>query len=129
MIFLTVVLAAAAAALMLPTISDIMSLIRPARRRRRPRNGSDLPRLLFLVPAHNEELLIESCVRSLVGLRYPAEQIDLCVIADNCTDATAQRARAAGARCLERNDPARPGKPRAIAWALTKVSLDQFDAV
>src|SRR3954469_23563848 len=118
MIFLTLALGAAAAALMLPTLSDIASLVRPGRRPPRPINESPLPRLLFLVPAHDEELLIASCVRSLLGLRYPAERIEIVVIADNCTDGTAQRARAAGARCLERNDPARPGKPRAIAWAL-----------
>jgi cellulose synthase/poly-beta-1,6-N-acetylglucosamine synthase-like glycosyltransferase len=129
MIFMSAALATAAVAMMLSTISDILSLLRPARTRRGPSHGSALPRLLFLVPAHNEELLIGSCIRSLLRLRYPPERIDVCVIADNCTDATAQRARAAGGRCLERNDLARPGKPRAIAWALTQVSLDQADAV
>jgi cellulose synthase/poly-beta-1,6-N-acetylglucosamine synthase-like glycosyltransferase len=92
-------------------------------------NGSNLPRLLVLVPAHNEELLIGSCVRSLLAIRYPADRIEVCVLADNCSDATAERARAAGARCLERHDPARPGKPRAIAWGLTEVGLDRCDAV
>jgi 1,2-diacylglycerol 3-beta-glucosyltransferase len=129
MIFITAVFAAAAVGMMLSTISDIVSLLRPVRTRRAPSNGSALPRLLFLVPAHNEELLIGSCVRSLLGLRYPPERIAVCVIADNCSDATAQRARAAGGRCLERADLARPGKPRALAWALTRVSLDQSDAV
>src|SRR3954452_24739057 len=129
MIFMTAVLAAAAVAMVLSTISDIVSLLRPVRTRRAPSNGSALPRLLFLVPAHNEELLIGSCVRSLLGLRYPPERIAVCVIADNCSDATAQRARAAGGRCLERADLARPGKPRALAWALTQASLDQADAV
>lgn len=129
MIFLTAVVAATAVVLMLPTISDVISLVRQARSPRGPANRSSLPRLRFLVPAHNEELLIASCVRSLLGLRYPAGRIDVCVVADNCTDATADRARAAGARCLERNDPARPGKPRAIAWALRQVQLDGCDAV
>jgi cellulose synthase/poly-beta-1,6-N-acetylglucosamine synthase-like glycosyltransferase len=129
MIILTVAVAAAAAVLMLPTISDVVSLVRPARPRRGMTNQSNVPRLLFLVPAHDEELLIGSCVRSLLGMHYPANRIDVCVIADNCTDATAERARAAGARCLERHDLQHPGKPRAIAWALTQVRVDEHDAV
>jgi cellulose synthase/poly-beta-1,6-N-acetylglucosamine synthase-like glycosyltransferase len=51
------------------------------------------------------------------------------VIADNCSDRTAERAAANGAVCLERHDTAQPGKPRAIAWALTQVALDRHDAV
>jgi cellulose synthase/poly-beta-1,6-N-acetylglucosamine synthase-like glycosyltransferase len=85
--------------------------------------------LLFLVPAHNEEQLIESCVRSLRTVRYPADRSTVVVIADNCTDRTAARARANGASCLERDDPAFPGKPRAIAWGLTQLAIDAHDAV
>jgi hypothetical protein len=73
--------------------------------------------------------MIESCVRSLSGLRYPAGRFMVVVVADNCTDRTAVLARAAGAECLERDDRTLPGKPRAIAWALTQLQVDAFDAV
>src|SRR5439155_26320682 len=90
----------------------------------------ETPRLLFLVPAHNEQLLIESCVRSILRIRYPTTHYGVVVVADNCTDRTAALARAAGARCLERNDPARPGKPQAIAWALQQPAfMNNYDAV
>src|SRR5258705_10939611 len=62
-------------------------------------------------------------------LRYPAEHRRAVVIADNCTDRTAELARAAGAQCLERHDRQLPGKPRAIAWALSQLPVNEFDTV
>jgi cellulose synthase/poly-beta-1,6-N-acetylglucosamine synthase-like glycosyltransferase len=130
MAVLTVMIAAVAAVLMLPAVSDVLCLVRSLGGRRRLRaEPATLPRLLFLVPAHNEEQLITDCVRSLRALRYPADRSAVVVIADNCSDRTVERAAANGAVCLERHDPARPGKPRAIAWALTQVPLNRYDAV
>ena len=124
-----IVLAGAAAILLLPAISDLLCLLRSFRRRDGRTNPAPSPRLLFLVPAHNEEQLIGACVRSLLAQRYPADHFDVFVIADNCTDDTAGRARAAGASCLERADPVLPGKPRAIAWALAQVAPSDWDAM
>ncbi len=131
MMVISLLIGLVAVALLLPTASDLLSLARIAtgRRRRAITPAEELPRLLFLVPAHNEELLIESCVRSLVGMRYPATCYSVVVIADNCTDRTSPLARAAGARCLERHDQALPGKPRAIAWALERLPRGEYDAV
>ncbi len=125
--------AGTAAVLLLPTVSDLLSLARAAVRRRvvRPPPASDSvpPRLLFLVPAHDEELLIRSCVESLRRLRYPAHRFTIVVIADNCRDRTAALVAAAGARCLERHDPQAAGKPRAIVWALTQLPVAEYDAL
>jgi cellulose synthase/poly-beta-1,6-N-acetylglucosamine synthase-like glycosyltransferase len=131
-IVLSLLLGLAAAVLLLPTTSDLISLGRVllGHAGRRPRLSSvGHPRLLFLVPAHNEQLLIEACVRSLTGLRYPPARYSVVVIADNCADRTAALARTAGARCLERHDAAHPGKPRAIAWALEQLPVREYDAV
>jgi 1,2-diacylglycerol 3-beta-glucosyltransferase len=131
-IALSLLLGLAAVVLLLPTVSDLISLGRVllGYAARRPRaSPAGQPRLLFLVPAHDEELLIEACVRSLVGLRYPPARFSVVVIADNCADRTAALARTAGARCLERHDAAHPGKPRAIAWALEQVPVGEYDAV
>ena len=127
MTIVTIMAAVMAAVLMLPAVSDSLCIVRSLGRRRTRRGSTELPRLLFLVPAHDEEPLIESCVRSLRTLRYPADRSTVVVIADNCADRTAARARAAGALCLERHDPDFPGKPRAIAWALTRVALESHD--
>lgn len=71
-------------------------------------------RYAFMIAAHNEELVIGQLVRSIKEQDYPAELIDVYVVADACTDATADAARAAGAYVYERNDLARKGK----SWAL-----------
>lgn len=131
MVVLSLILGLVAAGLLLPTVSDLHSLVRAAFRRR-PRSvplPTPLPRILFLVPAHDEELLVESCLGSLARLDYPQERYDVTLIADNCTDDTATLARAFGVRCLERHDPAHPGKPRAIAWALARLPTHAYDGV
>lgn len=78
-------------------------------------------RLAVLVPAHDEEQLIGSTVASLVGQDYPAGRLAVHVVADNCTDRTAELAAAAGAEVHERTDPARPGKGPALEWLLDRL--------
>ena len=131
MVILTIIVGVLAAVLLLPTISDLVSLVRlPFSKRRAPSGANAVPpRLLFLVPAHNEERMIESCVRSLEALQYPVDRFAVVVLADNCSDRTVELARAAGAQCLERHDRKLPGKPRAIAWALPQLPLDEFDSM
>ena len=50
-------------------------------------------RFLVLIPAHNEERVIGDIVRNLQEMDYPRELYDFYVIADNCTDNTAEVAR------------------------------------
>lgn len=130
-ITLAVLLGLLALALLLPTLSDCVSVIKVVfgRVAARRQGGRERPRLLVLVPAHNEEIMVAACIRSLLHMRYPAECRSVVVIADNCDDRTAEVARAAGARCLERRDPLHPGKPHAIAWALASMPLDSYEAV
>lgn len=128
---LTIAIAGVAVILLLPTVSDVMSLARVLTRRAAApsTNLGALQRLLFLVPAHNEELLLAGCVRSLRSQEYTHDRRRIVVIADNCTDRTAAVARAEGAECLERRDPEHPSKPHAIAWALTQLPVQAYDAV
>ena len=88
-----------------------------------------IPRLLFLIPAHNEELLLAACITSVKNLDYPEHEIGIVVIADNCTDSTEQIARSNGASVLPRHDLVKLGKSEAIGWALGRVDLDSWDAV
>ncbi len=81
-------------------------------------------RFAVLVPAHNEELLIRRVVGSLLALDYPPDLYHLHVIADNCTDSTAELARTAGATVHERNDPDQRGKGYALRWLFSQLLAD-----
>ncbi len=70
-----------------------------------------------IVPAHNEQAGIERTVRSVLRVDWPADQFRVLVVADNCVDATASVARAAGAIVLERHDAKLRGKGYALAFA------------
>ena len=70
--------------------------------------------LAIIVPAHNEELLVAKCVQSLRASASATTRI--LVVAHNCIDCTAARARAAGAEALEYNDPNAVGKGFALRY-------------
>lgn len=131
MIIISALLALIGAILALPTLSDLVSVGRSAVRRRREsvERAGELPRILFLVPAHDEEVLIAHTVASLGSQDYPAERRPIVVIADNCSDRTAELAAEAGARVLVRQDVERRGKPYALQWALGHIPIDDYDAV
>lgn len=81
-----------------------------------PRSSRRL-RFDVIVPAHNEEAVIEGVVASLRKLDWPADGFRVLVVADNCTDSTAALARAAGAEVLERNNKTLRGKGYALDFA------------
>jgi cellulose synthase/poly-beta-1,6-N-acetylglucosamine synthase-like glycosyltransferase len=70
-----------------------------------------------IVPAHNEQAVIADTISNLRKLDWPADQYRILVVADNCTDATAAIARAAGVTVLERSDTTRRGKGYALLHA------------
>lgn len=85
----------------------------------------------LVVAAHNEEMVIEDIVHSIQIVDYPKELYDIYVIADNCTDNTAQKAREAGAIVKERFDKEKRGKGYALEWMFDKIfKMDKkYDAV
>jgi 1,2-diacylglycerol 3-beta-glucosyltransferase len=90
------------------------------------------PRLKFdiIVPAHNEEAGIARTVTNLSAMDYPVALRRILVVADNCSDSTADRAREAGATVLVRNDTEKRGKGFALAHAFEHSLKDGFaDAV
>jgi cellulose synthase/poly-beta-1,6-N-acetylglucosamine synthase-like glycosyltransferase len=78
----------------------------------RQRTEDDGLELAIIVPAHNEELLVGRCVTSLRAAAGPQDRI--VVVAHNSVDATAVRAREAGAEALVYNDPEAKGKGFAL---------------
>ncbi|MGA8364746.1 MAG: glycosyltransferase [Solirubrobacteraceae bacterium] len=55
------------------------------------------PSLSLIVAAHDEESVISARVANALALEYPRELLEVIVACDGCTDATATRAREAGA--------------------------------
>lgn len=71
-------------------------------------------RFRFLVPAHNEEQGITATVESLLAVDWPRDRFDVVVVADNCSDATADMAQKAGATVLTRHNAELRGKGYAL---------------
>jgi len=111
-----------AAALYLAAMALLASRRPPA-----PARASHL-RFDIVVPAHNEENEIVETVTSLLSVAYPREQYRVIVVADNCTDATAARASAAGANVLVRQNAKLRGKGYALAMAFSRSLADGFAA-
>ena len=78
-------------------------------------------RFALVVAAHNEERVIKDIVKSLNQVDYPKDLYDIFVIADNCTDKTAMKAREYGAKVFERNDKEKRGKGYALEWMFSKI--------
>jgi 1,2-diacylglycerol 3-beta-glucosyltransferase len=88
-------------------------------------------RFLILVPAHNEERLLPSMLANLAQLDYPQSLYKVHVVADNCTDRTAELARNGGAVAHERVDDQQRGKGYALQWLMQQLwaSAEPHDAV
>ncbi len=79
----------------------------------------------ILIPANNEEVVLGSLLESLAALDYPKDQYTVFVVADNCTDGTADLARATGwVRVYERFDTVKRGKGYALDWILQRLEED-----
>jgi len=102
------------------------------RRVESPATGVQLTRLAVVVPAHDEERLVAACIDSLRAQSYPSELYRIIVIADNCTDRTAEVAEGAGAEVMIRmSGPDARGKGHALRWAMDALlsAADRPDAI
>jgi cellulose synthase/poly-beta-1,6-N-acetylglucosamine synthase-like glycosyltransferase len=81
-------------------------------------------RFAIAIPAHNEEAVIGHTVATWRQVDYPPHLFDIHVVADHCTDRTAQIARAAGATVHERHEEPRGSKGAALRWLFARV-LDE----
>ena len=118
-----------AALLTLPGTIELTMLtlagLLPSRRRA---GGSGRFSLAVVVPSHNEELNIARCVASLHAAGHESLDLTVAVIADNCTDRTAEVARQAGAHVLERFNDRERGKGYALDFAFQQLLREHHEA-
>ncbi len=84
-------------------------------------------KFMAIIPAHNEERVVSNLIESLKNQTYDKDLYDIYVIADNCTDNTANVARRAGAIVLERFDPEHKTKGYALQWFLKQKIEENAD--
>lgn len=86
----------------------------------------------IIIPARNEEEVIGDTVRKLFEQNYPRELYDVFVVAHNCTDKTAERAKEAGAIvfCCNDDDPKHRRVSYALQYGFRKIlaEYDNYDA-
>ena len=79
-------------------------------------------KIAVLIPAHNEALTIERTLASVLPQIGSGDRI--VVVADNCTDNTANLARKFDIIVLERNDPTKLGKGYALDYGIQFLKSD-----
>lgn len=86
--------------------------------------AKNLHKYAICIPARNEECVIGNLIDSITRQDYPAELITIFVIADNCTDNTAQIAREKGAICYERFNDNERTKGFALRFLFENIEKD-----
>src|SRR5688572_26180776 len=87
-------------------------------------------RFIIAIPAHNEASVIGTSIHQMQALNYPKDLFNIHVVADHCSDKTAEIAHKAGASVHERNVNPRTGKGAALSWLFQRVlSNEECDAV
>ncbi len=123
---LLVVSAATAFIFLWSTLVLVLGLLVPAKTH--PKAKEKL-RFAVLICARNEEKVIRLPVKSILLSAYPKAFREVIVIADNCTDETAARAREEGATVWEKSTPS-AGKGDVLAWGIEKVlAAGSYDAL
>ena len=84
-------------------------------------------KFMAIIPAHNEEAVVGNLIESLKNQNYNKELYDIYVIADNCTDRTAQVARNAGAIVYERFETEKKTKGFALDWFIKQKIQENAD--
>ena len=82
-----------------------------------PHREPVMHRIAVLIAARNEQAVIGNLIDSIKAQDYPADKVDIFVVADNCTDLTGTVSGAHGATVYFRNNKAQVGKGYAL-WFL-----------
>ncbi|WP_066650070.1 glycosyltransferase family 2 protein [Christensenella timonensis] len=89
-----------------------------------PMTAKQNHRYAVVIAARNENTVIGNLIDSIKKQKYPQNLIDIFVVADNCTDNTADVARRAGAIVYERFNTQLVGKGYALSYVLNQIAQD-----
>jgi cellulose synthase/poly-beta-1,6-N-acetylglucosamine synthase-like glycosyltransferase len=103
-------------------VEVIAAIAMPSRKRGEQRSNPLRERVAVLIPAHNESAGVLPTIADVQKQLRRGDR--LLVVADNCTDDTADVALAAGAEVVQRHDSARHGKGFALVFGLAHFALD-----
>jgi len=86
-----------------------------------------LHKIAVLIAARNESAVIHNLIDSMMAQDYPKDMYKVFVVADNCTDNTAEIARAHGATVYERFNDVERGKGYAVDYLIKAIERDYGD--
>ena len=103
----------------------LLLLAWPRRRAQPPAlAGDDAPCISLIIPVHNEAAVLVGKLDNTLSLHYPADRLEILLVADGCTDATVEIARRyegrSGLRVIEL--PERGGKANALNRGLAEAT-------
>src|SRR6056297_214290 len=78
-----------------------------------------------VIPAHNEEKVVGHLIKNLKKLDYPNNLYDIYVVADNCEDSTANKAKNLGVNVFKRFNQKNKGKGYALKYAFRQLGFIQ----
>lgn len=86
-------------------------------------------RFACLICAHNEENVIHRPIRSILASGYPADKRDIIVLADNCSDSTAEIAESFNGVIVKRKTTPSSGKGDVLSWGIDLIRNEGYDAI
>lgn len=105
----------------------VIALIGDKKKKLENYEAKEFHKFAFIIAARNERAVIGNLIDSIKQQNYPAELIDVIVVADNCTDDTANIAREHGAICYERFNNMLVGKGYALDYCFNRIVEDFGD--
>ena len=100
---------------------QMIYILIPFIKKDKSRGAGKRNRMAVLISARNESNVIKNLLDSIDAQTYPKELIDVFVVADNCTDNTADIAEACGAHVYRRFDNVKVGKGHALNYLLNEI--------
>lgn len=88
---------------------------------------SQRPKLAILIPAHNESIMIQQTIKALLPQLNQGDV--LLVVADNCTDDTANISKGLGATVIERKNLTQRGKGFALDFGIKYLQTNRPEIV